>query len=372
VLLLGALGAAPPPASAHRTSLAASEIHVAGDTVRVQLTISGHDLAAGLGIDADPDSPVPVELFRTERERLAGYLASRLPISADGRGCTPGSPEVLPGPDVETLRVEVRHRCPARIEVLGIGYLLLLDIDPAHRNLGTLIWPGGREPYLFDRHLTRLEVPVGLPEAGPGDSPQGEALVPRGAPDRPGPMVSSGRFWPVFGLGVEHIVLGFDHLLFLLALLLACPALLQAVKVVTAFTVTHSLTLALAWFGLVPVPERLVESLIAASIAWVAVDNLRRPGGGARWGTAGVFGLVHGLGFASSLESLGLAGGDLALTLLAFNLGVEAGQLAVVAVVYGPLAWCLHQPWARCFIVTGSSAVLVMAGAWLWQRAVLG
>ena len=118
---------------------------------------------------------------------------------------------------------------------------------------------------------------------------------------------SAGQFVFYLGLGVEHIIGGIDHLLFLLALLALATSLWQTVKIVTAFTVAHSITLSLAALGLVDVPSSIVEPLIAASIVWVAVENLVAPAGAARrWLIAGAFGLIHGLGFASALVELGL------------------------------------------------------------------
>ena len=157
--------------------------------------------------------------------------------------------------------------------------------------------------------------------------------------------------------GVLHIWAGFDHILFLLSLLLpavlvpsaisgeawaAAPgfraALWDVLKVVTAFTVAHSITLSLATLGVVSLPSRLVESAIAASVVLAAVNNIRPVVHGGRWIIAFCFGLIHGFGFASVLSDLGLPQGSLLLALIAFNLGVELGQLAIVA-VFLPLAY---------------------------------
>jgi len=145
-------------------------------------------------------------------------------------------------------------------------------------------------------------------------------------------------------LGIEHIVTGYDHLAFLLALLLAGGSLRSNVKIITSFTVAHSLTLALATFGLIHIPPAVVEPVIAASVVFVGMENLFRRRVTSRWLVTFVFGLVHGLGFASILRELGIGGlgAQVAVPLLSFNLGVELAQIAIAALVL-PLVWRLEE-----------------------------
>ena len=174
-------------------------------------------------------------------------------------------------------------------------------------------------------------------------------------------------------LGVEHILTGYDHLLFLLGLLLLGGSLGGLVKTVTAFTVAHSVTLALAVLDLVVLPARLVESAIALSVAYVATENLwrRERALRGRWRLTFAFGLVHGLGFASILREVGL-GASLPLSLAAFNLGVEAGQLAVVVPLVLGVRVLAGRAWAEP-VRLGLSAGVAAAGVlWFVQRAVLG
>jgi hypothetical protein len=176
--------------------------------------------------------------------------------------------------------------------------------------------------------------------------------------------------WPHFiAMGVEHILGGVDHLMFLLALLALARGFWITVKIVTAFTVAHSLTLSLAVLGVVNVPAAVVEPLIAASIVWVAVENLVAPQGvGRRWLVAALFGLVHGLGFASALSELDLARAALARALVGFNLGVELGQLAFVVVVMPPLAWA-SRPGRLPRLPQAISVIVAAAGTvWLVSR----
>jgi hypothetical protein len=177
--------------------------------------------------------------------------------------------------------------------------------------------------------------------------------------------------------GVWHIWLGFDHVLFLLSLLLPAvlpaprfaPAFWEVFRVVTAFTVAHSITLALASFSVVSLPSRLVESAIAASVALAALNNLFPVVQRGRWLVAFTFGLIHGFGFASVLTGLGLPKESLLLALVSFNLGVEAGQLCIVG-AFLPLGYALRHTWAyrRLVVVGGSALILLIAGLWMVER----
>lgn len=174
--------------------------------------------------------------------------------------------------------------------------------------------------------------------------------------------------WGFFQQGVLHLWTGYDHILFLLALLVVCARFRDCVGIITSFTVAHSLTLALSALDVFSLPSRIVEPVIAASIVYVGVENLLRRGAEprGRWALTFAFGLVHGFGFAGVLRELGLgAGGQgIALPLLTFNLGVEAGQIAIAAVVL-PLLWRLRKN--ERFVARGVpaiSALVALAGLW--------
>ncbi len=189
--------------------------------------------------------------------------------------------------------------------------------------------------------------------------------------DAPPPTPSFSR---IFALGVEHILTGYDHLLFLGGLLIACRSLRTMLGVVTSFTVAHSVTLALAGLGLVRLSSGVVEPLIAASIVFVGVENLWvREEPRFRWVLTFIFGLVHGFGFASVLGELGLgqAGTSLVVPLLGFNLGVEAGQLAVALVVLPLLLWLRRRGWfERRALYAMSLAVALLGAHWFLERTV--
>ncbi len=182
-------------------------------------------------------------------------------------------------------------------------------------------------------------------------------------------------FWEFVRLGVEHIGTGYDHLLFLLGLLLVGSRARSALKIITSFTVAHSITLALATLNLINIPPRIIEPLIAASIVYVGMENILRKGVENRWMLTFGFGLIHGCGFASALRDLGIGanGTSIVVPLLSFNLGVEIGQLVIAAIAL-PLIWkCRASPlFVRRGVPVGS-ALIVMAGSyWLLERTVLG
>jgi hydrogenase/urease accessory protein HupE len=173
-------------------------------------------------------------------------------------------------------------------------------------------------------------------------------------------------------LGVEHILTGYDHLLFLFALLIVTRNFMSALQVITCFTLAHSITLGVAAFDLVQVSSRIVEPLIAVTIIYVGVENIWKHGDPhGRWLLTFAFGLIHGFGFASVLREMGVGAqaGGVAMPLLAFNLGVELGQIAVAAVLL-PLIWKLRtklvfvQRWGPA-----CSVLVALAGAyWFFQR----
>ncbi|MEP6602390.1 MAG: HupE/UreJ family protein [Spartobacteria bacterium] len=184
------------------------------------------------------------------------------------------------------------------------------------------------------------------------------------------------RFADFFLLGIRHILTGYDHLLFLFGLLIVCRNARGAISLITCFTIAHSLTLALATFGLVNLQSRLVEPAIAASIVYVGIENLSRGGKhlSGRWILTFVFGLVHGLGFASVLRELGVAStsASAAVPLVGFNLGVEAGQLSIAAIIL-PAIWKLRDRASFLkFGVPACSLVVALAGGyWLLERTLL-
>lgn len=292
---------------AHPDSQSSSRLTVTEAGAGLELSMQSLSLIECLEIDTDGDRRLSQLELERGRAAIAQYLDARYQIDPVGPR-NPWTLELVEGAQTGYQLVHALTTFPvsAECEELNVRCRLFLEQNPLHRDVATIVWRG-EEPavFLFGEGV--------------------ELWNFRSASARRGGVLAS-----YFRLGVEHILGGWDHLAFLLALLVAARGLRSLLGVVTAFTAAHSITLALAALDIVRVPGRLVELAIALSIAYVAAEVLlvRRPG--ARWIEAFLFGLVHGLGFAGFLgESLVLE--PLKVTALAgFNLGVEAGQLVVV------------------------------------------
>jgi hydrogenase/urease accessory protein HupE len=212
-----------------------------------------------------------------------------------------------------------------------------------------------------------MEIP--LTDAAPGRAPAPAAKEASPAPEAPP------AFWSFLQLGIEHIWTGYDHLLFLFALLVVCRSFRAIATIITCFTLAHSTTLALATLNLVNLPSRITEPAIAASIVFVGVENLLRRGAEpkGRWALTFAFGLIHGFGFASVLRELGVGdqGTSIVMPLFSFNAGVEVGQIAIAALVL-PIVWRLRKN--EKFLARGVpalSAIVSLAGLyWLLGRTV--
>lgn len=216
------------------------------------------------------------------------------------------------------------------------------------------------------------------------EADDGSVQAARLTPDKPSFTVAAAPTWvetarTYFLLGVEHILLGIDHLLFVLALLLLVRDIRMLVKVITAFTVAHSITLAVAALGWAQIPQAPVEAVIALSIMFVAAEVVRQTGPESDltkrlpWLVAFAFGLLHGLGFGGALKEIGLPQSDVPLALLTFNLGVEAGQLLFVFAVVAASALVrrvlsLDRPWFRTALGYGIGS---LAAVWFVQRVAL-
>jgi hypothetical protein len=280
------------------------------------------------------------------RERVLGFVRDKVTLSAHGRRCQPDAGSLLPSEssaDSVTLAVDFACGGPVRdvlirddlFDVLGADYHTLARIDGAGHSQQFAFAPDARE--------TRVDLDAASAARGVGS---------------------------FVLLGIEHILIGWDHLLFLLGLLLRGGGWLSLAKIITAFTIAHSITLALAALDIVALPDRLVEAVIALSIAYVAAENLfLRPALTRRWIVSFCFGLVHGFGFSSVLRELGLPAQGLVLSLLGFNVGVEIGQALVVAVALPILTFLRRAGWERPMVRASSTAILVAGVVLFLERA---
>jgi HupE / UreJ protein. len=249
---------------------------------------------------------------RADEAVLKNYLPTRLILSRGDQSCRFEDLKVEKDIPQERVTLRLHYQCPASASDLKVGYDLFYG-DPAHRHLLKVKALGKDLSFTFSPENTEFQV-------------------------------ASGRQWNAFlnflKLGLEHILAGYDHILFLITLVFAACRFKDLFGLVTAFTVGHSISLALSVQNIVSLPPAIVEPLIAASIVFVAVHDLLRKPDHTPWAmillTFG-FGLIHGLGFSYALREAELSGGGLALPLFSFNLGVELGQLLLISLVYPTL-----------------------------------
>lgn len=365
MLLCNAWLGVMPSAHAHKPSDSYLTLNVDGSRIDVQWDIALRDLDFALDLDANRDDRLTWGEVRMRHADIAALALRALALSTDGAACTPQAVSHALDRHSDGAYAVLRFvaACPADVGRIGVSYRLFADLDPTHRG------------------IVRAQAAA--------NAPRTLVLAPDGAVatlDLSAGGSALAGFSTFVASGVHHILIGWDHLAFLLALLLPAvfrredgrwvpsnslrASVAQTVQIVTAFTIAHSITLALAALQWVSLPSRLVEAAIAASVAVAALNNVVPLIRHRLWQMAFGFGLIHGFGFASALADAGLQGTSIALGLLGFNLGVELGQLGVVAIVL-PLCWWLRS--TRFYIraaVPALSVLLAAAGVvWFVERA---
>lgn len=354
-LLLALMLCALAPAHAHKPSDSYLTLNVTGDKIDGQWDIALRDLDFALNLDQDGNGELTWDEIRSQHHAIASYALARLELNDGACSIKAGEQLIDHHTDGAYTVLRFSATCPG---ALNVGYRLFADLDPQHKGLLKLVSGGVTSTAIFSPGQPRQQLQLRAPSRWM-------------------------QFADYVKHGVWHIWIGFDHILFLLSLLLPAVVLpmlgkqaqtfraaaFDVLKVVTAFTLAHSLTLTLASMHVLSLPSRWVESAIALSVVVAALNNIFPLFRGRRPLAAFVFGLIHGFGFASVLADLGLPQGALALSLLGFNVGVELGQLAIVA-VFLPFAWLTRHTWFyRQLMTTGSAAIAVIAAVWLFERA---
>lgn len=317
MLWLGAVIAAPSWVQAHAGDATGfASITIAGNTVRYTFT--------------------PTATSASAPDKLPALLRQHLRVTADDQPCTPDQSD----------QGVIVFQCVSAESHIRVEDQLDQILGDTHHVIALFTWKGGSQSHSFS-----TKTPTALIKLT--TTPTQSAS-------------SAASFFP---LGVEHIATGYDHLLFLLALILCGGSLKSLVKIITAFTVAHSITLGAAALELVSLPSALVESVIALSIAYVAFENLfPRYALSRRWMISFAFGLVHGFGFSSVLQEIGLPRDNLVWALLNFNLGVEAGQLVAVLIAVPALLWLKKQSYEQR-VIRGLSWLVMLAGlGWFIER----
>ncbi len=353
-LIVALLFLLPGAAFAHKISDSYLRMQVDGDKITGQWDIALYDLAntAGMPIKTGADLIT-----------IGDFALDHLLVSDGDQRCIlkRAAPKKPKNPDAQEPDLEFEGTCPVRVANLTVDYSPFLAVDYQYSAL-TYITAGGQSySTLLSQENPRYTIKLGETDQ-----------------------------WQQFRIyikeGVFHIWTGYDHILFLLSLLLSAafilengewkpregftPTFIQVLKIVTSFTIAHSITLSLVIFDVISLPSRLVESTIAFSIAVAAANNIRPVLSDRLWLLTFCFGLVHGMGFASALQELGLPKDARWVALIAFNLGVEIGQISIVAVAL-PLIYRMRKNYFyRDKIFPAASALIILiAMFWFTQRA---
>jgi hypothetical protein len=371
-LILLLAGATPLLAGRSRHELGQSYIflRVYADSMEVRVEITVDDLERILGVGWDSDAGVSLDQVAAHLDSVLAYLRPRIALAAGGRDL----PLRFVKHDVRDLNIADYVLLHFMIDDIGelppaldVFYPVFFEIDSRHRNLLVIEHNWRTTTFNQESNIAAIFSPSS----------------PRQTVDLSKSTVMNG-FLGFIRLGTWHIWIGIDHVLFLLALIFPSvlrrrdgrweavpnfrPALMNMIAIVTCFTIAHSVTLSVAALGVVRLPARPVEAIIALSIAAAALYNIYRPFDVREWLLAFAFGLFHGFGFANVLGELDLERTYLVLSLLGFNLGVELGQVAIIAVVF-PLLYALRT--TRFYLPAmryGSALLIAIALFWFVER----
>lgn len=340
-----------PSAAAHPAPFSYLDLRFEEGRTHGSLVLHDYDVAHDLGINA-PETLNDPEVASKHYDVLTRLMTSRLTFTVDGRRAT------IAWQGIEPIAERQSVKLAFTLDVIEFGAMrvaaLLFPYDPVHQTFVNVYEDGSlRQQSILDNGRRSIEYFSG--------SAQGALAVVK-------------TFVPA---GSEHILIGPDHVLFLIGLLLLGGSLWRLAAIVTAFTIGHSVTLSLAALNIVSPPAAIIEPTIALSVIFVGADNLlvhrEQQGRDIRAYVAAVFGLVHGFGFASVLREFGLPGSALGWSLFSFNLGVEIGQLAIVLIVATALAAIRrrNQRLGERVAVLGSIVVIAAGGFWFVQRVFL-
>jgi hydrogenase/urease accessory protein HupE len=336
------------PVQAHPVPFSFVDVRVQSDALDVTAVAHIFDIAHDLNIQP-PERLLEPATLASHSTGIVELLRGRLQLAANRTALTKGSWSApVPVPDRQSLRLHARYVVPealGKVEVTAV----MFPYDPQHKTFLNFYEGGSVSAQaILDKNRTRFEYFAGT---------------------RQGVWAVLQKFVPA---GVHHILIGPDHLLFLVGLLLMGGTIRQLLLVVTAFTIAHSITLSLAALRIVIPPANAIEPAIALSVIYVGADNLLVSAGGrdTRAWVALAFGLIHGFGFANVLRDMDLPSRALGWTLFGFNVGVEIGQLFVVVIVASAIAWVRSRSEiaGRRLAFTGSIIVMLAGTFWFVQR----
>lgn len=356
-------------AEAHAIGLSTGEYTAKGASVTVKLAFARGEVASVLpNLDENRDGHVTAFEVDSAKKDLETRVLGRLHVTQGGAVCAP----VLLGAaltDQDGIVIDGRFDCAKSDKTFDVDIALLDDLSHGHRHVARVSGATTRDEVLYKGHSAFAIAP---------DAQGGGAATPA-APDAAGAAASTASTpatssaWAFFKMGIEHILTGYDHLVFLFGLVLLRARLKELLAMVTAFTVAHSITLAIAVLGVFTPSPKFVEPAIALSIAYVGIENFFVKDASRRWRITFPFGLIHGFGFAGALLQINLPRAEVPVALVTFNLGVEAGQLFAMSIILPMVILIRQKDWFEPRGVRVlSGAVALAGGIWFVMRVWAG
>jgi hydrogenase/urease accessory protein HupE len=347
--------------AAHDPGLSSTDLIIKAQGVDAKITFSVQDVEALVPMDSDQDAEVTAAEQNAAKPKITAWVQQGVQLTLDGQVVQPSAAGVVSFDEQNNAHIDL-HYAQTPSKQLQLQANFLSKLPAGHKQFVTLKNEAGQG--IGEKMLSQADntITQAFPVA------DASILSVEGTP-------TASTFSDFLLLGIEHILTGYDHLLFLFSLLIVTRSFLPALKIITFFTIAHSITLGLAGLNIVDIPSSIVEPLIAATIIYVALENIVRGDNpkGRQWLTF-FFGLVHGFGFAAVLREMGISSYEtgILLPLFSFNLGVEIGQITVAA-VFLPIIWWLHKkPLIEPKLTPVCSVLASVAGAyWLIERTLL-
>lgn len=348
---------------AHDATLTYSSISVTDKTINVAITTPYKNI---LGIYPEKDKTIEdINLEFFTKPFSKGFL-----VTNDGEKCTPKLTNIQKIDNINEVAYQFEFTCKKPFDKLHFSYDLFFNLSYSHENITDIYVDDFGSQIIFSKKLPSYDLSVG---------------------DMRNKTNTYHTLWNIVNflkIGIMHIFTGYDHILFLLGLLLMTKRFRDLLKMVTAFTVAHSITLALSTLSIIILPSRFTESMIALSISYVALENLKilktkfsignwqfnmqnwKLFPNKRyWIIAFLFGLVHGFGFSTVLRELGLPKNGLIASLVSFNVGVEIGQLVIILLLFPLLLYIRKKTWRKKAIIGIAAAIGLTGLFWFIQRA---
>lgn len=335
-----------PVASAHQQSLASSKITFENKRMIVTMLLDQKSLLELNGVDIEKVTSISEDQLTADlKDKALDYIKQGFHVKNNGVEMTPEL-EGMSVPDLSNVEFDLVFTSNDLIDQVDIDYQLFFEkSDGKHKNVTTIVNGDNTDEFVFADNSRHLSMEAGVELS----------------------------LWTTFQqfvvMGVEHILTGYDHLAFLFALILLGGTFTNILKIVTSFTVAHSVTLILAALDIVALPGRLIESGIALTILYVAVENQFIKNANYRWMLTGAFGLIHGFGFAGALAETQVPKNHFVSALLTFNVGVEIGQLLVVLLVLPLVLYVRRFTWNNLVVRSISFGIAAFGLIWFVQRA---